>query len=170
MATRPTPGGSDGTWGAEYNAHLDVSLAADGKIKDGAVLEAATETGDGDRTVADLGYVKTGDTVQHDAEGGYSNCDVDGIKTKVYTKYLTGTTDSDTATVVAHGIASGGTKILSVTLAIKDSGANVRFIEMFLGAGNPGVAGNWSDSAINITNVAAVFQGQAYYIKIDYRL
>lgn len=36
MATRPTVGGSDGTWGTEQNAHLDVSLAADGKIKDGA--------------------------------------------------------------------------------------------------------------------------------------
>lgn len=57
MATRPTPGGSDGTWGTELNAHLAVSLATDGKVKDGAVLEAATESGDGDRTIADKGYV-----------------------------------------------------------------------------------------------------------------
>ena len=42
MATRPTPGGSDGTWGTEYNAHLAVSLAADGKIKDGAVFSSST--------------------------------------------------------------------------------------------------------------------------------
>ena len=57
MATKPSPGGSDGTWGTELNAYLAVSLASDGKIKDGAVLEAATESGDGDRTVADKAYV-----------------------------------------------------------------------------------------------------------------
>ena len=67
MATKPTPGGSDGTYGTEMNAFLDESLASDGKIKDGAVLEAATETADGDRTVVDLGYAKTGDADQHDS-------------------------------------------------------------------------------------------------------
>ena len=166
MATRPTPGGSDGTWGTELNAHLAVSLATDGKVLDGAVFSTSAAP-TVDAALVNKKFVD--DTVGHDGDG-YAFFDVDGVKTKVYTKYLTGTTDSDTATVVAHGIASGGTKILSVTLAIKDSGANVRFIEMFLAAGNPGVAGNWSDSDINITNVGAVFQGQAYYIKIDYIL
>lgn len=36
MATKPTPGGSDGTYGTELNEFLDVSLASDGKIADGA--------------------------------------------------------------------------------------------------------------------------------------
>ena len=41
MATRPTPGGSDGTWGTELNAHLAVSLATDGKVLDGAVFSTS---------------------------------------------------------------------------------------------------------------------------------
>lgn len=41
MATKPTPGGSDGTYGAEMNAFLDISLASDGKVKDGAVFSTS---------------------------------------------------------------------------------------------------------------------------------
>ncbi len=41
MATKPTPGGSDGTYGTEMNAFLDVSLASDGKIIDGAVFSTS---------------------------------------------------------------------------------------------------------------------------------
>lgn len=41
MATKPTPGGSDGTYGTEMNAFLDVSLASDGKVKDGAVFSTS---------------------------------------------------------------------------------------------------------------------------------
>lgn len=41
MAVKPTPGGSDGTYGTELNAFLDVSIASDGKIKDGAVFSTS---------------------------------------------------------------------------------------------------------------------------------
>ncbi len=56
MAVKPTPGGSDGTYGAELNAFLDESLAADGKIKDGAeqMTSAAPTT---DVMVANKKYV-----------------------------------------------------------------------------------------------------------------
>jgi hypothetical protein len=37
VANLPTPGGSEGTWGAEYNAFLLESHDTTGKIKDGAV-------------------------------------------------------------------------------------------------------------------------------------
>ena len=38
MASKPTPGGSSGSWGIELNAFLDVSLDSGGFIKDGATL------------------------------------------------------------------------------------------------------------------------------------
>lgn len=38
MASLPTTGGSDGTYGTELNEYLLVSHASDGKIKDGAVF------------------------------------------------------------------------------------------------------------------------------------
>ena len=42
MATKPTPGGSDGTYGTELNEFLDESLASDGKIKTEALQTDST--------------------------------------------------------------------------------------------------------------------------------
>lgn len=42
MATKPTPGGSDGTYGTELNAFLDESLASDGKVKTEALQTDST--------------------------------------------------------------------------------------------------------------------------------
>ena len=42
MATKPTPGGAAGTYGTELNAFLDVSIAADGKVKTEALQTDAT--------------------------------------------------------------------------------------------------------------------------------
>jgi len=56
MATKPTPGASDGTWGTELNAFLDVSLASDGKIKTEALQTDATAPV-ADAAVANKKYV-----------------------------------------------------------------------------------------------------------------
>jgi len=47
MAAQPTPGGSDGTWGTELNAYLDVEHNSDGthKIDGGSVQIVNTQTG-----------------------------------------------------------------------------------------------------------------------------
>ena len=170
MATKPTPGGSDGTYGTELNAFLDESLASDGKIKDGAVLEAATETADGDRTVVDLSYAKTGDTVQHDSEGGYSNCDVNGTKTKVYTIYFSGTLDSDSSTSVAHGLADID-KILHVSAALFSSSSNYIVTTAFETAIDASsFILSFEGTNIVISSVGTNFQGRNYRIKIDYIL
>ncbi len=172
MATKPTPGGSDGIYGTELNAFLDVSIADDGKIKDGAVLEAATETADGDRTVVDLGYVKTGDTVAHDSEGAFQNADVNGTKTKVYTKYFTGTLDSDSSTDVAHGVASGATKILACVAATFVTGQGnyiVRDMQIAHSALTI-LRVSFGDTNVNFGSVGTQHQGQGYKLKIDYIL
>lgn len=77
----------------------DVAVIPDGS----ELATSAAPTADAD--IANKKYVDEGDTVQHDSEGGYSNCDVDGTKTKVYTKYLTGTFPPlYTWKNIAHGI------------------------------------------------------------------
>ncbi len=59
MATKPTPGGSDGTYGTELNAFLDESLASDGKIKTEALQTDATAPV-ADAAVANKKYVDSG--------------------------------------------------------------------------------------------------------------
>ncbi len=56
MAAKPTPGGSDGTYGTELNEFLDISLADDGKIKTEALQSDATAPV-ADAAVANKKYV-----------------------------------------------------------------------------------------------------------------
>ena len=56
MATKPTPGASDGTWGTEMNTFLDVSLDVDGKIATEALQTDATAPS-ADAAVANKKYV-----------------------------------------------------------------------------------------------------------------
>ena len=77
MATKPTPGGSDGTYGTEMNAFLDVSLAADGKVLDGAVFSTSAaptvDAGIANKKYADdisLSYIKLDDSKATTTDGG----------------------------------------------------------------------------------------------------
>lgn len=113
-----------------------------------------------------------GGVLMHDAEGSFNNCDVNGTKTKVYTKYFTGNLDADSETSVAHSIASATTKILSVTAMLYDDDQTVycgpdRYI-----ASDTDRSFRLSYDATNIilTQVGSYLQGNAYKIKIDYIL
>lgn len=107
----------------------------------------------------------------HDGDG-YAYYDVDGTKTKVYTKYLTGTTDADATTTVAHSVTSGLTKILSVSGAIYSTGAGGYLCEDMHVAATPATAFRmaWDDTNITISTVGSMCQGQTYKIRIDYIL
>lgn len=157
MATKPTPGGSDGTYGTEMNAFLDVSLADDGKVKDGAVFSTSAAPSV-DAGVANKLYVDNGGERL-----------VGGAATVVHTLYLTGTTDADSQTLVAHGIASALTKILHVSTALSTGSA---FFLFDLGAASPGAnriyTARWNATNVVIDDVGTDFQSQAYVIKIDY--
>jgi len=109
-----------------------------------------------------------GADVMHDAEGGYNQCDVDGTKTKVYTKYLTGTTDADSETAVAHGVTVS--KILHVSVIIYDSGISKYSVAEYRSTSSTTQTFTIRYDATNIvlTSLGSTVQGQAYRIKIDY--
>lgn len=100
MATRPTVGGSDGSWGTELNAHLDVSLDDDGKVDDGATqTTSAAPTADAE--LANRKFVTDQDAADHPAyTGGESHTDGSGLITKmgrIDTQNTTGTLTFGTA-------------------------------------------------------------------------
>ena len=80
MATKPTPGGSDGTYGTELNAFLDISLAADGKVKDGAVFSTSAAPSV-DAGVANKKYVDDQDATNFSPNPAVGNDESNGIIT-----------------------------------------------------------------------------------------
>lgn len=128
-----------------------------------------------DEAIANKKYVDdvttSGASVMHDAEGGFQNADVNGTKTKVYTKYFTGTLDADSQTSVAHGI-TGIDNILAVSAAaFDDSGSSYGVVDYLRGA-SAANAWNVFYDGTNVTfdNVGANVQGNNYRIRIDYKL
>ena len=116
MATRPTVGGSDGTWGTELNTHLDVSLDADGRVDDGA-KQTTTAAPTSDAELANKKYVDD----QIDAitdptySGGESHTLIGGLIIKMG-KIATGATTG----TLTFG-AAFPTALLSITLGGEDA-------------------------------------------------
>ena len=52
--------------------------------------------------------------IGYDAEGSFRYVKIDNVKTKLYTKILTGTLDSDSTDQINHGISDAATKIMNV--------------------------------------------------------
>ncbi len=120
-------------------------------LPDGAVLEAATQSGDGDRTIADKAYIDT---------SLFRN--VDATPTEIFTIYLTGTLDADSETSVAHGLDFD--KIVGFSTLAFDDGGDVAY--------KPSDAVQYV-AKVNSTNVvfadvSANTQGNNYRIQIDY--
>ncbi len=90
--------------------------------------------------------------------------------TAVTTKYLTGTTDADSETSVAHGI-TGIDNILSVTAAIFSSSLS-KYIAADVAVG-PGANNIWTTlydgTNVILTSVGTDLQSQKYRIRIDYQ-
>lgn len=130
MAAKPTPGGSDGTYGTELNEFLDVGHNSDGTL---------------------LGT------------GGITH-PVQGANTLVFTKYFTGNTDSDSETLVAHGVSSATDNILSVTASVFDDNNNT-----FRSPASGILDLRYDGTNVRLTSVHANLQGNAYRIKVDYK-
>jgi hypothetical protein len=88
----------------------------------------------------------------------------------VFTKYFTGDLNNASSTSVAHGVSSGVTNILSVTVACGDG------TSLFgqtrgdaIGAAADEYAYQWNDTHVIINAVGSTYQGQAYRIKVDYK-
>ncbi len=145
----------------------------EGTLPDGATLAAATLTADPDRTIVDLAYAKTGDTMMHDSTGGFTNADVNGVKTKIYTKYLTGSLNAGTTTNVAHGIADALNKIRAVSVAAESDGDDAGFLVYDYRSGS-GLNATYRTffTATNITigTVGTHVESNRYLIKIDYEI
>ena len=110
--------------------------------------------------------------LMHDAEGSFNNADVNGAKTKVYTKYLTGTLNAAAAENIAHSVTDGLTKILSVTMHVYSDDASAYIIQEVRMAASATVA---IQIFYNATNIVLINKGSHivsnnYRIKIDYIL
>lgn len=154
------------TLGTSLNIASTVVVV--GTIDDDTMGTATADTiGSTESIKAYVDLDSTG-SLMHDAEGGFSNLDVNGTKTKVYTKYLTGTLSAGSTVNVAHGVTAAN--ILSVTAIVND-GTSYRVSEIFrANITNLEVAIKYDATNINFEVIGSELQENAYRIKIEYTI
>jgi hypothetical protein len=101
----------------------------------------------------------------------FNTVNIDGTLTDVYTKYLTGTLDSDDSTSVAHGLTDAD-KIMHVSVACYDSSRLAYRVYDHRTAVDQasGYKVKFDDINVIIDGVGADIQGQNYRVKVDYIL
>ena len=107
-------------------------------------------------------------TVEHNADGTHAiKWPVNGTDTRIYTKYLTGTMDSDASTSIAHGVTAAN--ILSVNPIVHNDSV-YKVVTMF--GLDESAATDGLDIYYDATNIVinngTKYEGQVYRIKIDY--
>lgn len=109
--------------------------------------------------------------VEYDATSGNIKWElVSGVKTKVYTKYLTGTTDADSLTLIAHGVPDIA-KVLTAYVAVRLSGGNYAVTDYNGGLSTDNFFQfSYDGTNLSIDSVGVNFQGQSYVAKIEYYL
>lgn len=102
------------------------------------------------------------------SKGFWTNTLVQGVKTKVYTKYFTGTTDGDATTNVAHG--ANLDKIIHFSGFIWNSDSSKYDVYDFLysSSGNNAFAIQFDATNLIFAVVGVNHQSQKYRIRIDY--
>lgn len=118
------------------------------------------------RVDENLNAQKTGADVAHDSEGGYNNCDVNGTKTKVYTKYFSGSLDGSGNATVAHGLTAAN--ILSCVVAVRNTSANYFIGEGYLAASASSSWLHYYDATNVIIDGGSGYASEVYRIRIDY--
>ena len=109
MATKPTPGASDGVWGTEMNAFLDVSLDVNGFIKTEALQTDATAPS-ADAAVANKKYVDDNTTMVPAITGpsaGYAGQESVTFANGLIFKQGAEAVDADTVKTITYAVAFG---------------------------------------------------------------
>ena len=111
----------------------------------------------------------TGSSADWIAQCSFEYATIDGTLTKVYTKYLTGTLDSDALTNIAHGV-SNVDKILFISAICWDDGNNVYrvYTNWTTQSVNDQFQLNFDSTNVNIGSVGADLQGNNYRLMIKY--
>ncbi|KKN32567.1 hypothetical protein LCGC14_0812470 [marine sediment metagenome] len=162
---------ASGTW---QGTTIAINQGGTGQTTAQAAIDALSAVSGGTNEHVLTKDTATGNAKWKAAAGGGGNsqtCDINGTPTTVYTKYFTGTLDADSETLIAHGIATGMTKIISVNgSAYNNSGgyyeAAASWLAVFAGSGSFLIA--FDDTNVRVFGVGASVQGYGYKIAIDY--